>query len=96
MARGATARRWPVPPSWWLRQAACIAFNESSGNVHDRASSSSRGLFQFQYGTWVRVGGTGDPADAGRAEQTYRAWLLYCRDGRSWREWSTRADCGLS
>ncbi len=40
-----------------------------------------RGLYQFDYGTWASVGGSGDPAAAPAAEQTYRAALLYSRSG---------------
>ena len=26
---------------------------------------------------------------------TMRAWLVYLRDGHSWREWGTAGQCGL-
>jgi hypothetical protein len=39
------------------------------------------GLYQFTVGTWHSVGGTGNPRDASRAEQTKRAKLLYQRRG---------------
>ena len=35
-----------------------------------------RGKYQFDYGTWESVGGTGDPAAASEPEQDYRAALL--------------------
>lgn len=71
-------------------------WGESSGRVHATSSTVNRGLYQFAYGTWRRAGGLGDPATATAAEQTYRAWIIYKRDGDSWREWSTAAACGLS
>ena len=47
------------------------------------ADGSYRGKYQFDYGTWASVGGTGDPAAASEAEQDYRAALLYARSGSS-------------
>jgi hypothetical protein len=35
-----------------------------------------RGWYQFSFSTWRTVGGSGDPADAAREEQTYRAAVL--------------------
>ena len=29
-AEAMAARHWPQPPAWWLRQAACITYHESS------------------------------------------------------------------
>lgn len=40
-----------------------------------------RGKWQFDYGTWQSVGGSGDPAAASEQEQDYRAGLLYQRSG---------------
>ncbi len=40
-----------------------------------------RGKYQFDYGTWASVGGSGDPAAASEAEQDMRAALLYQRAG---------------
>lgn len=42
-----------------------------------------RGKYQFDYGTWESVGGTGDPAAASEPEQDYRAALLYSQSGSS-------------
>ena len=47
------------------------------------ADGTYRGKYQFDYGTWESVGGTGDPAAASEAEQDYRAALLYARAGSS-------------
>jgi hypothetical protein len=38
-------------------------------------------MYQFSYGTWAGVGGSGDPAAASAAEQTARAQALYERSG---------------
>jgi hypothetical protein len=40
-----------------------------------------RGKYQFSYGTWHSVGGSGDPAAAPEAEQDRRAAALLARDG---------------
>ena len=64
----------------WGALAQC----ESGGNPRAVSSSGSyRGLYQFSMGTWQGVGGSGDPIDASPSEQTYRAKLLYQRDGRA-------------
>lgn len=63
----------------WAGLANC----ESSGNP--RAVSANGlyyGLYQFLPSTWRSVGGSGMPHDASASEQTYRAWLLYQREGR--------------
>jgi hypothetical protein len=40
-----------------------------------------RGKYQFSYGTWHSVGGSGDPAAAPEAEQDRRAAILLARSG---------------
>ncbi len=61
-----------------------IASCESGGDpTAVSADGTYRGLYQFDYGTWESVGGSGDPAAAPAAEQTYRAALLYSRSGSS-------------
>jgi Transglycosylase-like domain len=42
-----------------------------------------RGKYQFDYGTWASVGGSGDPAAAPEAEQDKRAAMLLARSGSS-------------
>lgn len=57
---------------------------ESGGDPTAVSSDGSyRGKYQFDYGTWESVGGSGDPAAASEAEQDYRAALLYSRSGSS-------------
>lgn len=61
-----------------------IAACESGGDPTIVSSDGSyRGKYQFDFGTWESVGGTGDPAAAPEAEQDYRAALLYSRSGSS-------------
>lgn len=61
-----------------------IAACESGGDPAIVSSDGSyRGKYQFSYGTWASVGGSGDPAAAPEAEQDYRAALLYSRSGSS-------------
>lgn len=84
----------PHLPAWWLRQAHCIEWAESRG-TNATSNHVSRGYFQITYGTWASVGGHGDPVNASYREQRWRAYLIWRRDGGSWREWSTAAGCGL-
>ena len=61
-----------------------IASCESGGDPTAVSSDGSyRGKYQFDYGTWESVGGSGDPAAAPEAEQDYRAALLYTQSGSS-------------
>ena len=45
------------------------------------ASGTYGGLYQFDVGTWQRLGGSGRPQDAPAAEQTFRAKRLYITRG---------------
>jgi Transglycosylase-like domain len=57
---------------------------ESGGDPTAVSSDGSyRGKYQFDYGTWASVGGSGDPAAAPEQEQDYRAALLYAQSGSS-------------
>jgi hypothetical protein len=61
-----------------------IASCESGGGPTAVSSDGSyRGKYQFDYGTWESVGGSGDPAAAPEDEQDYRAALLYAQSGSS-------------
>jgi Transglycosylase-like domain len=61
-----------------------IAACESGGDPTVVSSDGSyRGKYQFDYGTWESVGGSGDPAAAPEDEQDYRAALLYSQSGSS-------------
>jgi hypothetical protein len=57
---------------------------ESGGDPTAISSDGTyRGKYQFDYGTWASVGGSGDPAAAPEKEQDYRAALLYAQSGSS-------------
>jgi hypothetical protein len=57
---------------------------ESGGDPTAVSSDGSyRGKYQFDYGTWESMGGSGDPAAAPEQEQDYRAALLYAQSGSS-------------
>ena len=57
---------------------------ESGGDPTAVSSDGAyRGKYQFDYGTWESVGGSGDPAAASEQEQDYRAALLYSQSGSS-------------
>lgn len=61
-----------------------IAACESGGDPTAVSSDGTyRGKYQFDYGTWESVGGSGDPAQASESEQDYRAALLYLQSGSS-------------
>jgi len=91
-----------APPGWWLAQAACIRSHEgwptaATGNGYE-------GSYQFLASTYASAGGrvvyrNGKPwhwaSLDSLAEQTYRAWVVWRRDGGSWRQWGTARACGL-
>jgi hypothetical protein len=73
-----------LPAGVSLATLEAIAACESGGDPTIVSSDGSyRGKYQFDYGTWASVGGSGDPAAAAEAEQDYRAALLYARSGSS-------------
>jgi hypothetical protein len=77
----ARAASFVAPYRAWLNK---VAMCESTNNT--RAVSPNgvyRGLFQFDLQTWRSVGGTGDPINATRGEQEYRAVLLLRSRGTS-------------
>jgi hypothetical protein len=76
----------PTPESVGVSSAAlsAIASCESGGDPSAvSADGAYHGKYQFDYGTWASVGGSGDPAAAPESEQDYRAALLYARAGAS-------------
>ncbi len=83
---GAPVGSVPSPESVGVSAATLdsIAACESGGDPSAvSADGAYRGKYQFDYGTWASVGGSGDPAAAPEAEQDYRAALLYSRGGSS-------------
>jgi transglycosylase-like protein len=75
----AAAPKAAVPPA-----LQAIAACESHGNPRAVGGGGAfRGKYQFDMGTWARVGGKGDPAAAPEAEQDRRAAMLYARSGSS-------------
>jgi len=58
-----------------------IAACESGGNPGADTGNGFYGKYQFTLSTWASVGGSGNPAAAGEAEQNRRAALLYAREG---------------
>ena len=78
--RERVARLKPATPPYLAAIAAC----ESGGNPGAIGGGGLyRGKYQFDYGTWASVGGSGDPATASEAEQDKRAAMLYARTGPS-------------
>jgi hypothetical protein len=73
-----------LPGGVSLSTLEAIASCESGGDPTAVSSDGTyRGKYQFDYGTWESMGGTGDPAAAPEAEQDYRAALLYATAGSS-------------
>jgi hypothetical protein len=73
-----------LPGGVSLSTLEAIASCESGGNPTIVSSDGTyRGKYQFDYGTWESMGGSGDPAAAPEAEQDYRAALLYAASGSS-------------
>ena len=65
-------------------QLEAIASCESGGDPKSIGGGGTfRGKYQFDYGTWASVGGSGDPAAAPEAEQDKRAQMLLDRSGTS-------------
>lgn len=63
-------------------QLEAIAACESGGNPSAVGGGGAyRGKYQFDYGTWASVGGSGDPAAAPEAEQDARAAALLQKSG---------------
>lgn len=82
----ASTAGYPAPTSLGVSTATLdsIASCESGGDPTAVSPDGTyRGKYQFDYGTWASVGGSGDPAGASEAEQDYRAALLYSRVGAS-------------
>jgi hypothetical protein len=73
-----------LPGGVSIETLEAIAACESGGDpTAVSADGTYRGKYQFDYGTWESVGGSGDPAAAPEAEQDYRAALLYSESGSS-------------
>jgi len=80
----------------WLAQARCIHVKEGAWTAN--TGNGYFGGMQFAAETWLRAGGTpqaafshpGDkryPFRASTAEQLHRAWIVWKRDGGTWRSW---------
>ncbi len=83
LRRKRAARRASAPSSA-SPQLQAIAACESGGNPSAIGGGGAyRGKYQFDYGTWASVGGSGDPAAAPEAEQDKRAAMLLARSGNS-------------
>ena len=75
------------------------AGNDGEGAWNATADPSYGGGLSFMVGTWNSAGGsvrsTYDIARATPSEQIYRAYVVWKRDGGSWREWpQTSRACG--
>ena len=93
---GAGSAQPGQPSAAWLVQAQCIHVHEGPWTAN--TGNGRFGGMQFSAQTWMRMKGQfvpafvhpGDPAFPFAVpphEQLHRAWLLWLRDGRSWRSW---------
>jgi soluble lytic murein transglycosylase-like protein len=83
---GTAAGGFASPESFGVSQSTLdsIAACESGGDPTAVSPDGTyRGKYQFDYGTWESVGGSGDPAAAPEAEQDMRAAMLLSRAGTS-------------
>lgn len=84
--RPSPAPEYASPESFGVSQATldAIASCESGGDPTAVSPDGTyRGKYQFDYGTWESMGGSGDPAAAPEAEQDMRAAMLLSRSGSS-------------
>jgi len=102
---GPTPIRWSArlsTPPGWFRAALCVHSHEGAWN--DNTGNSYFGGTQFLRSTWESVGGPYDPAfdhpgdrrypfRISPREQLYRMFLVWKRDGGSFREWGTAGLC---
>lgn len=103
---------WHAPPGWLGHEsrggqpatgAWCVHEHEGSwvSIGYDRGGRALYGGgLQFLVSTWNRAGGAErtvyEIARTTPRVQLYRAWLVWKRDGGSWREWpNTARACGL-
>ena len=66
-------------------QLASIRACESGGNYSTDTGNGYYGAYQFSWGTWQSVGGSGNPAHASPAEQDMRAQMMLDQGRRG--EW---------
>ena len=82
----ATTTAVSSPETYGVSQSTldAIAACESGGDPTAVSPDGTyRGKYQFDYGTWASVGGSGDPAAAPESEQDMRAAMLYAEAGSS-------------
>jgi hypothetical protein len=89
------ARSFRFPHRWLVESGVWCIHRHEAVDWHERRNPVSRGGMQIVWSTWASVGGRGDPADWSVREQVYRAYLIWFRDGGSWREWTTAGTCHL-
>ncbi|HWT46091.1 MAG TPA: transglycosylase family protein [Vicinamibacterales bacterium] len=81
-------------PAWFVGAATCLHSHEGAWNSN--TGNGYYGGLQFLLSTWASVGGVTRPDVASPQEQIYRAFLVWERDGGSFREWGTAGMCGLA
>jgi len=93
------------PSAGWLIEARCIHAREGAWTAN--TGNGYFGGMQFAAQTWKRAGGRPDPAfvhpgdrrypfSASPEEQLHRAWIVWKRDGGTWRSWgAVGAACSL-
>jgi hypothetical protein len=94
------------PPTGWLTQAMCVHRHEGPWTAN--TGNGYFGGMQFRAATWLRARGPkqaafahpGDPNypfSASPKQQLQVAWLIWSRDGGSWRSWgAVGAACSVT
>jgi hypothetical protein len=80
-------------PGWFTQAALCLHSHEGAWNSN--TGNGYYGGLQYLLSTWASVGGVTRPDLASPREQIYRAFLVWSRDGGSFREWGTAGMCRL-
>ena len=80
--RARAERRRARGPATASPALEAIAACESGGNPATNTGNGFYGKYQFTLSTWQSVGGSGNPAAAGEAEQNKRAAHAVCARGR--------------
>jgi hypothetical protein len=89
------AQRFRFPHRWLVDSGVWCIHRHEAVDWHETRNPNSRGGMQIVWSTWSSVGGSGDPAAWSVREQVYRAYLIWFRDGGSFREWTTAGACHL-
>ena len=101
--RQTTGRGWPTSPAakrfrfpaGWLNHSGVWCLHNRESTDWFLVNPPYSGGLQMLDSTFQSVGGRGKAGWWSVREQVFRAFLVWQRDGGSFREWSTAAACGV-